>query len=64
MLRSYLKAAQDDISILLEEKKALLDTIRSLQVTPARVILISHLRIFLTVPLSLSLTLLIVMFTF
>jgi len=33
VLRSYLKAAQDDISILLEEKKALLDTIRSLQVT-------------------------------
>ncbi|XP_017043754.1 UHRF1-binding protein 1 isoform X4 [Drosophila ficusphila] len=32
VLRSYLKAAQDDISILLEEKKALLDTIRSLQV--------------------------------
>ncbi|XP_037710154.1 UHRF1-binding protein 1-like isoform X5 [Drosophila subpulchrella] len=31
VLRSYLKAAQDDISILLEEKKALLDTIRSLQ---------------------------------
>uniref|UniRef100_A0A1A9WWA2 Uncharacterized protein n=1 Tax=Glossina brevipalpis TaxID=37001 RepID=A0A1A9WWA2_9MUSC len=30
-LRSYLKAAQDDINILLEEKKALLDTIRSLQ---------------------------------
>ncbi|XP_039949315.1 UHRF1-binding protein 1 isoform X2 [Bactrocera tryoni] len=32
VLRSYLKAAQDDITILLEEKKALLDTIRSLQV--------------------------------
>ncbi|XP_017130004.1 UHRF1-binding protein 1-like isoform X5 [Drosophila elegans] len=32
VLRSYLKAAQDDISILLEEKKALLDTIRSLQI--------------------------------
>ncbi|XP_068141521.1 bridge-like lipid transfer protein family member 3B isoform X2 [Drosophila tropicalis] len=32
ILRSYLKAAQDDISILLEEKKALLDTIRSLQI--------------------------------
>ncbi|EDW25338.1 GL26541, partial [Drosophila persimilis] len=32
VLRSYLKAAQDDISILLEEKKALLDTIRALQV--------------------------------
>ncbi|KAH8263538.1 hypothetical protein KR044_010264, partial [Drosophila immigrans] len=32
VLRSYLKAAQDDISILLEEKKALLDTIRSMQV--------------------------------
>ncbi|XP_075153099.1 bridge-like lipid transfer protein family member 3B isoform X2 [Haematobia irritans] len=31
VLRSYLKAAQDDITILLEEKKALLDTIRSLQ---------------------------------
>ncbi|XP_065355354.1 bridge-like lipid transfer protein family member 3B isoform X2 [Calliphora vicina] len=31
VLRSYLKAAQDDIAILLEEKKALLDTIRSLQ---------------------------------
>ncbi|XP_062120674.1 bridge-like lipid transfer protein family member 3A isoform X4 [Drosophila sulfurigaster albostrigata] len=31
VLRSYLKAAQDDISILLEEKKALLDTIRSMQ---------------------------------
>ncbi|XP_033236415.1 UHRF1-binding protein 1 isoform X1 [Drosophila pseudoobscura] len=31
VLRSYLKAAQDDISILLEEKKALLDTIRALQ---------------------------------
>lgn len=33
VLRSYLKAAQDDITILLEEKKALLDTIRSLQVS-------------------------------
>ncbi|XP_030238597.1 UHRF1-binding protein 1-like isoform X3 [Drosophila navojoa] len=32
VLRSYLKAAQDDISILLEEKKALLDTIRSMQI--------------------------------
>ncbi|XP_030383567.1 UHRF1-binding protein 1 isoform X3 [Scaptodrosophila lebanonensis] len=31
VLRSYLQSAQDDISILLEEKKALLDTIRSLQ---------------------------------
>ncbi|XP_055916203.1 bridge-like lipid transfer protein family member 3B isoform X5 [Eupeodes corollae] len=31
VLRTYLKAAQDDITILLDEKKALLDTIRSLQ---------------------------------
>uniref|UniRef100_T1GC60 Uncharacterized protein n=1 Tax=Megaselia scalaris TaxID=36166 RepID=T1GC60_MEGSC len=31
VLKACLKAAQDDISILLEEKKALLDTIRSLQ---------------------------------
>lgn len=33
VLRTYLKAAQDDITIFLEEKKALLDTIRSLQVS-------------------------------
>lgn len=32
VLRSYLKSAQDDISILLSEKKALLETIRSMQV--------------------------------
>lgn len=32
VLRTYLKAAQDDISILLEEKKTLHDTVRSLQV--------------------------------
>ncbi|XP_055853904.1 bridge-like lipid transfer protein family member 3B isoform X3 [Episyrphus balteatus] len=31
VLRTYLKAAQDDITMLLDEKKALLDTIRSLQ---------------------------------
>uniref|UniRef100_A0A0K8W3Y0 UHRF1-binding protein 1-like n=1 Tax=Bactrocera latifrons TaxID=174628 RepID=A0A0K8W3Y0_BACLA len=36
VLRSYLKAAQDDITILLEEKKALLDTIRSLQFAKMR----------------------------
>jgi hypothetical protein len=31
MLKSYLKAAQDDISTLLDEKRTLMDTIRSLQ---------------------------------
>ncbi|XP_029709447.2 bridge-like lipid transfer protein family member 3B isoform X1 [Aedes albopictus] len=31
VLRTYLKAAQDDVSTLLEEKRTLMDTIRSLQ---------------------------------
>lgn len=31
ILKSYLKAAQDDISTLLDEKRTLLDTVRSLQ---------------------------------
>lgn len=32
MLRSYLKKAQDDITVLLDEKRKLLDTVRTLQV--------------------------------
>lgn len=32
VLKTYLKAAQDDVSMLLDEKRTLLDTIRSLQV--------------------------------
>lgn len=32
MLRSYLKKAQDDITALLDEKRKLLDTVRTLQV--------------------------------
>ena len=32
VLKSYLKAAQDDISTLLDEKRTLIDTIKSLQV--------------------------------
>lgn len=32
ILRTYLKGAQDDISSLLDEKKTLLDTVKSLQV--------------------------------
>lgn len=32
MLRSYLKKAQDDITALLDEKRRLLDTVRTLQV--------------------------------
>lgn len=32
MLRTYLKKAQDDITVLLDEKRRLLDTVRTLQV--------------------------------
>lgn len=32
VLKTYLKAAQDDVSMLLDEKRTLMDTIRSLQV--------------------------------
>lgn len=32
MLKSYLKAAQDDVETLLDEKRTLMDTIKSLQV--------------------------------
>lgn len=32
MLKSYLKRAQDDITNLLDEKRTLLETVRSLQV--------------------------------
>lgn len=33
VLKTYLKAAQDDIATLLDEKRTLMDTIKSLQVT-------------------------------
>lgn len=33
VLKNNLKKAQDDINILLDEKKALLNTVRSLEVT-------------------------------
>lgn len=33
MLKSYLKAAQDDVETLLDEKRTLMDTIKSLQVS-------------------------------
>lgn len=33
MLKNYLKAAQDDVATLLDEKKTLMDTIKSLQVS-------------------------------
>lgn len=33
MLKTYLKKAQDDIVVLLEEKRKLLDTVRNLQVS-------------------------------
>lgn len=32
ILKTYLKAAQDDIATLLDEKRTLMDTIKSLQV--------------------------------
>ena len=34
MLKSYLKASQDDVASLLDEKRTLMDTIKSLQVSP------------------------------
>lgn len=33
MLKSYLKKAQDDMALLLDEKRKLQDTVRSLQVS-------------------------------
>lgn len=36
VLKNYLKAAQDDVAILLDEKKMLMDTIKSLQVSARR----------------------------
>ena len=40
ILKTYLKAAQDDVSTLLDEKRTLMDTIKSLQVRPNRINLV------------------------
>lgn len=43
VLKSYLKAAQDDVATLLDEKRTLMDTIRSLQVSFAQAIMLENL---------------------
>lgn len=43
VLRNFLKKAQDDITVLLDEKRRLLDTVRTLQVCIAFIALKSSL---------------------
>lgn len=43
VLKSYLKAAQDDVATLLDEKRTLMDTIRSLQVSFIHAMMLEYL---------------------
>lgn len=52
MLKTYLKKAQDDVVVLLDEKRKLLDTVRNLQVSkPLRLFARKYAKINLNFPI-------------